>query len=210
MTPAGFECLHCHHRLSVSAEWVGKAVRCPKCQVVMKIPTHGPAPSDLLPVVPPQVVSPPRDVPRSSSDTDSIFSDPDEGDGESLFSGSEAVRRPILPPHPPDATQSTIRVPGVADPQPVVKPPAAPGVRDEPSDPFGAMVDEVMSRARRGDDEYDPRSEFGADSEPPASSGWMKWAIVGVSVYAALTTVAAVWGWARPLAEKPPVITPKR
>jgi len=176
----------------------------------MKIPAPGPATAG-----PPPVIPPPRDAPRSSSDTDSIFSDPDEGDGESVFSRSSEVRRPILPPHPPDATQSTIRVPGVADPQPVVKPPAprlpAPPffvTPDEPPDPFGTMVDEVMSR--RGADEDDPRSDFGADFAPPAPSGWMKWALVGVSVYAALATAAAVWGWARPLADKPPQHTPKR
>ena len=208
MTPVGFECVNCHHRLSVSADWAGKAVRCPKCQVVMKIP----APRAASPAPPSQGLPTPRNVPRSSSDTDSIFSDPDDGDAESVFSGSSDVRRPVLPPRPPDATQSTIRVPGVADPQPVVKPPVSPVAvdPDEGSDPFGAMVDEVMSRARHADEDGPP-SEFGeGDDDPPAPPRWMTWALVGLSVYAALATAVAVWGWVRPAAEPPPVQAPTR
>ncbi len=212
MSRVGFECAHCRHRISVTAEWAGKAVRCPKCKVVVIAPTassHGHRPT--ASPAPPDVSKSTRLIPEA----DSIFSDPDDGDGDSLFSGASDVRKPVLPP---DASQPTLRVPGlpVSPPRPGTgAKTAGDGSRSMPTvivpaevttNPFRRMVDEVMTEELRPfDDEPDERED-----SAPAASGWMKWALVGVSVYAALATAAAVWGWTRDPAGKPAVVAPKR
>ena len=213
MSRVGFECAHCHHRISVTAEWAGKAVRCPKCKVVVVAPTvssHG-----LRPKAPPPPPAPDLSkVTRTVPEADSIFSDPDDGDGDSLFSGASEVRKPILPPGDPN--QPTLRVPGL--PVSPTRPTTGGGSTSMPTvivpaevttNPFRSMVDEVLTEEGRqfeDDDEFDEPEA----AAPAASSGWMKWALVGVSVYAALATAAAVWGWARDPAAKPAVVVPKR
>jgi len=230
MKPVGFECVHCHHRLSVAAEWAGKAVRCPKCQVVVVAPAGTPGPSTFVPTP----TSPPPRAPdlsglsRAAPETDSIFSDPDDGDGDSLFSGLSEFRKPILPPSA-DGSQPTLRVPGMPDPPParatagartaIDRPAGMPTVAvavvvpTEVTNPFRRMVDEVLTEERRqvADEEAEDEADVREADEPTVgSSGWMKWALVGVSVYAALATAAAVWGWTRVPAEPPAVHTPKK
>ncbi len=230
MKPVGFECVHCHHRLSVAAEWAGKAVRCPKCQVVVVAPAVGtPGPSTFVPT---PAVPPPRapdlsGLSRAAPETDSIFSDPDDGDGDSLFSGLSESRKPILPPSA-DGSQPTLRVPGMPDAPPARATAGARTAIDhmagmptvavavvvptEMANPFQSMVDEVLTEERQQDaaaeDEAD--EEEHPDEPTVGSSGWRKWALVGVSVYAALATAAAVWGWTRPPAEMPAVLAPKK
>ena len=229
MKPVGFECVHCHHRLSVAAEWAGKAVRGPKCQVVVVAPAVGtPGPSTFVPT---PAVPPPRapdlsGLTRAAPETDSIFSDPDDGGGDSLFGGLSESRKPILPPSA-DGSQPTLRVPGMPDAPPARATAGARTAIDhmagmptvavavvvpaEVKNPFRSMVDEVLTEERRQDEEVeDEAAEREADEPAVGSSAWVKWALVVVSVYATLATAAAVWGWTRPPAELPAVQTPKR
>lgn len=210
MSRVGFECAHCRHRLSVTSEWAGKAVRCPKCQQVVVAPlssSHGLRPSPPPPPSAPDLSK----ARREPSETDSIFSDPDD-DGDSLFGGTSETRKPILPP---DADQPTVRVPGIPDPPLPARPPTGARtasdldagmptvsvvVPPEATNPFRRMVDEVLTEQA---DEKVAGPEETNPAPVPRASGWMKWALLAVSVYAALATAAAVWGWSKVLAEKP-------
>jgi hypothetical protein len=220
MTSVGFECVHCRHRLLVRADRVGKAVRCPNCQTVLIVPSSAqPDPGELVqtPLTAPGM----RRPPSKPQELDSIFSDEDED--ESLFGGLSEVRKPILPPSLTDSPQPTVRVPGIADaptgakpaaerfpdvPPVVVVPPAAVAPA-EGTNLFRRMVDEVLTEAeeRADEDEFEP--DAAADA-PGGSSRWLKWAFVGVSVYAVAATAAAVWGWTRAPAERPGVQVPKK
>ena len=178
------------------------------------------------PAVPPPRAPDLSGLSRAAPETDSIFSDPDDGGGDSLFGGLSESRKPILPP-PVDGSQPTLRVPGMPDAPPARATAGARTAIDhmagmptvavavvvpaEVKNPFRSMVDEVLTEERRQDEEVeDEAAEREADEPAVGSSAWVKWALVVVSVYATLATAAAVWGWTRAPAEPPAVQTPKR
>ena len=219
MSTIGFECVHCHHRLSVSTDWAGKAVRCPKCQTVNLAPSSDrPIPTPPVPAV---IQSPAPEVkqPLSSGlETDSIFSD--TTDDESVIGGLAAqVPRPLLPSPKSEAEQPTVRGTNLPETKLPIRPPAevrgsidlfagsatVSSSQAEVTNPFRKMVDEVLSEA-----EAEEASSAGSETEsqlevdlPTRSPTWQKWALIGVSCYALLATIAAVWGWTRTPADKP-------
>lgn len=223
MNRLGFDCPTCRHRLSVPADRAGKAARCPKCQAVMLAPSADSG-TPVAPAAAPDLSG----AARKADEADSIFSDPADGDGDSLFE-DVPPRKPLVPAAM-DSSQATVRVPGIPDPPsaPYTPPPVAqsatrhatgsrtaidlfagpPTVPDEVTNPFRRMVDEVMGEARQPDED-----DLGQESEAEefaAGSAWKTWALVAVSVYAAVATAAAVWGWTRTPGAPPAVVQPKK
>lgn len=178
MNRLGFNCTTCHHRLAVAADRAGKAVRCPKCRAVMLAPVASLPASGGTPIPTPPDLS---GAAGQVAEVDSIFSDPADGDGESLFDDGPAPRKPLFP-SPVDSTQATLRVPGVPaplqspapfTPLPIPQPPsgsrtaidpfasaptlpaaipASAATPAETTNPFRRMVDEVMSDVHEQDE----------------------------------------------------------
>jgi len=153
---------------------------------------------------------------------DSIFGEPDELD-DSLFGPTPKSRQSVVPLDPQQATD---RIPGLADLPPIrpfnLPEPTPPPVDHSNGVPFPEIDEsqiEILSHTLANpfelpDEAIEPEpvkkvkkkakavaKEVAKEEpeEPKAKSttDWKLIILVGVSVYAALVTILAIWGWMR-------------
>lgn len=209
--------------MGVSAEMLGKAVRCPHCKQAVHAPATTAAP---VPVPPPEPPAPVFNVSKREA-ADSILSDPEESDDEVFATpAAHKLRIPDLPPAPPPAADGdpfAFGVPPPPRPAAAPPPPAPPELAAATSaDPFGdfgldeAAAPAALVRAVRtveatleAADEPAPRRGRQTVADDPAKP-W-KMAVYGLAVYAALMTILALYGLTRtPSADHPTQPTPTK
>jgi hypothetical protein len=146
MQTVNFQCGHCGKLMAVTANLLGRQVRCPHCQQVVVAPPPAPAPD---PAPPPAPIFQPPPPPEHES----IFSPPEDHD-EDLF-GRSRLPQPELPPEPPIDLELSAPLPPpppeetLAYRPPEEEPPPLPLFQEQPAsiEPGAAMPDPTLTWA---------------------------------------------------------------
>jgi len=229
--PLLFTCTHCRKPIGVALEHAGLAVACPHCQKGVIAPAAPKTVESNIHIASSameQNVSSLRASQKEAKEReDSIFGEEAHEDEEALFglgSGKKAPT-PEVPETatagrktPPELSQPTQRVPGLAPLPPMVSR-SAPVIDGADFQPFSARVSKYPSPSNGTLDPVNPfemeaalPTEF---SEPHSVSpsaanrrkkipaeledrpNWKLWIIIGLGGYAFLMTIVAIWGWTR-------------
>lgn len=184
-------CPGCRKRLTAPERAAGRTLRCPNCGNPVTVTM------DLDATVTDGIV-PDFSYLRTEADADDdILLADDKDDSESAL-GQSTARRPaqptkVVPVPPPSA--------------PVVYTPPAAGVNVEAADnPFAELGtgEAVVTPPRPPSDvrkKSAPISKSEAEPDPAPTAptpGWVWPVLIGLTVYAAVATGAAVWGWLVP------------
>jgi|GEM_PF-4708753 len=207
MTLIQFFCPYCSHLHSCSLDTAGTEVVCLACEHTVHVPLLTPASPETPTAVlksnqtdtpipdanqRPKSHRPSQTRKAGQETTESIFSDSNESD-DSLFGSSATVRKPILPPSPPQKASGVLPFPRRAETPEVPTAQAAIPIPIEVN-PFELPVEEARveapKRAKRTTPKQDKKAtRFQID--------WKLILLAGVSVYAAFVTILAIWGWLR-------------
>lgn len=212
-------CIYCGEAFDLSEDYPSSTIRCPECQKLLLLPkpTRTEAGSDSF-----DASQSKQPILSARESPDSIFSEEAEEDDESVLSSvtGPTTSKPILPSienlHS-SFDQPTIRVPGIPDPPrpaagaiprpmivsvprtaeegfvvPVAYQPTAPDNLAEVTNPFAAMVTEAEPPDHIAETQL-PDSDF----QYPNGLWLPHWVVIGLSIYALVMTMIAIWGWSR-------------
>lgn len=184
-------CPGCRKRLTAPEKAAGRTLRCPNCGGPVTVA------ADLDATVV-DGTAPDFSYLRSHSDSDDDILKADDPDDSESALGQSTARRP---------SQPTRVVPVPPPTAPVVYTPPAAGVNGEGSDnPFVELGsgEAVVASPRPPSDVRKKSAPIGkSEAEPdptpsPPTPGWVWPTLIGLTVYAAVATAAAVWGWLVP------------
>jgi endogenous inhibitor of DNA gyrase (YacG/DUF329 family) len=195
MSAISARCPHCHERLAVPSEAVGRPFTCPRCQTVVGLADEGNTVID-------------GEVPDFSYLKQQVERDDDILVGENLEDGESALGE--SPTNRPTSRPTAKAAPPAPAPVVYTPPPAAAGNpfsglsdrhRKSPPAPQPAPTPDPPPKAR---DRHEP-------ADPVARTPVWVWPVlIALAVYAVAATGLAAWGWMRPVAPAPTLVKPAR
>lgn len=175
-------CSGCRKRLTAPERAAGRTVRCPNCGTSVTLVADGDA--TVIDASVPDF-SYLKDQP--AADDDILLAD--TGDDHESALGHSTVRRPAQP-------TKVVAVP--PPPAPVVYTPPAVGVNGPADNPFAHLDDTAPTPQPPPRKQPPPPDEPAPEPVAARTPGWVWPVVIGLAVYAAVATGAAVWGWVVP------------